>query len=351
MKNIIKNLVSIFSFMFLCVLSVNASATIPKVSIIVPVYNVEKWLPECMDSLVNQTLEDIEIICVNDGSTDNCKNILDEYAKKDKEKFKKERIKVINQENQGVCAARNAGLDIASGEYITFVDSDDYVDTKCYETAYKWAKKDNIDVLQFRHNRVNEKSKIKSSNNSEKNLSDSEVLNLEQFLKKSFSGFVWFKMIKSDIIKDNNIRFMTDISLSEDACFSYMVFPRATRFKIIPGKFYNYRSRPGSAVKKWNKNDYNNRQMISIINHVYNSWKEGNLIKGREHILLEFVIHVVRGKKTNHVDDILKIVDKLNSPEVLSKCSKNCKDEIEKLKKESSENKKINSKKIVKKAA
>lgn len=348
MKKIFLKLLSIFSLMFVFMFNVNVEAECksrPKISIIVPVYNVEKYLPECMDSLINQTLKEIEIICIDDGSIDKSGKILDDYSKKD------ERIKVIHQKNQGVSAARNVGIDISNGEYMTFVDADDYVDPECYETAYKWAIKDDIDVLQFRHNKVNDKSKDKPKNESKDKLSDSDVLNLEQFLKKSFSGFVWFKIIKSDIIKNNNIRFMTDISLSEDACFSYMVFPRATKFKIIPGKFYNYRSRPGSAVKKWNRNDYNNRQMISIINHVYDNWKEGNLIKGREHILLEFVIHIVRGKETKRVDDILKIVNKLNSPKVLSKCSEKCRKEIEKLKKKSSKNRKVDSEKIGKKAA
>ena len=119
----------------------------PKVSIIVPVYNTEPWLRECMDSLVNQTLKEIEIICVDDGSPDNCGKILDEYAKKDT------RIIVIHQKNQGVSAARNAGLDVASGEYITFVDSDDYVDLNTYEKMYNLAKKDEIDILQFKFRR------------------------------------------------------------------------------------------------------------------------------------------------------------------------------------------------------
>ena len=110
----------------------------PKVSVVIPVYKVEPWLRECMDSLVNQTLKDIEIICVDDGSPDSCGAILDEYARKDN------RVKAIHQRNQGVQKARNAGLDIARGEYIALVDSDDYVDLRTYETAYNLAKKDRL---------------------------------------------------------------------------------------------------------------------------------------------------------------------------------------------------------------
>ena len=351
----------LFSFSFMRMINIKIRRKVkingrPKVSIIVPVYNVKKWLPECLDSLINQTLEDIEIICIDDGSTDSSGEILEDYSKKDEERMKKKnnykktknkkgiieeeikgRIKVIHQKKLGVSAARNAGLGIASGEYITFVDSDDYVHPECYKTAYKWARKDNIDIIQFGHNKIYNESQKKIIDISEKDKSDSKVLNLENFLKKIKNEYVWFKMIKSNIIKDNNIRFITDISICEDKCFSFMVFPRATRFKIIPGKFYNYRSRPGSTVKTFDHNDYINRQKKIIINQVYNSWKGGNLIKGREHIFLEFIFCSVVVKDINRVDDILKIVEKLNSPKVLLKCSKKCKDAIQEMKKQTTE--------------
>ena len=98
----------------------------PKVSIIVPVYNVEKYLVRCMESLLNQTLKEIEIILVDDGSPDNCPQMCDEYARRDS------RVKVIHKSNAGLGYARNSGLDVAVGEYIAFVDSDDYVDTSMY---------------------------------------------------------------------------------------------------------------------------------------------------------------------------------------------------------------------------
>ena len=99
-----------------------------KISVIVPVYNVEQYLPQCLDSIINQTYKNLEIICVDDGSPDNSGKILDEYAKKDK------RIKVIHQENQGVSVARNTGLDNATGKYIGFVDPDDWIEADYYET-------------------------------------------------------------------------------------------------------------------------------------------------------------------------------------------------------------------------
>ena len=122
---------------------------------------------------------------------------------------------------------------------------------------------------------------------------------------------------------------MTDISIREDTCFSYMVFPKATRFKIIPGKFYIYRIRPGSACKTYNFKDYKNRQIRLIFTHVYNSWKEGDIIKGREHILFEIIFKIMNINFLKNFDDILKIVYKLNTPEVLSKCSNECKREMQ----------------------
>ncbi len=111
-----------------------------KVSVIVPVYNVEKYLGECLDSLLGQTLQDIEVVAVNDGSTDSCLQVLNEYAAKD------ERIKIINQTNAGVSAARNRGVEQAVGEFVAFVDSDDWVDLDFYEKLYNAAQEENADI-------------------------------------------------------------------------------------------------------------------------------------------------------------------------------------------------------------
>lgn len=113
----------------------------PKVNIIVPVYNVEKYLVRCMESLLNQTLKEIEIILVDDGSPDNCPQMCDEYARRDS------RVKVIHKSNAGLGYARNSGLDVAVGEYIAFVDSDDYVDTSMYATLWNEARASNADVV------------------------------------------------------------------------------------------------------------------------------------------------------------------------------------------------------------
>ena len=114
----------------------------PKVSVIIPVYNVEKYLAKCIESVINQTLTEIEIICVDDGSTDLCPKILDEYASKDK------RIKVIHKENEGYGKTMNIGLDLAQGEYIGLVESDDYILPNMYEILYKKAKENDLDLIK-----------------------------------------------------------------------------------------------------------------------------------------------------------------------------------------------------------
>lgn len=112
-----------------------------KISVIIPVYNAEKFLRQCLDSVLNQTLQNIEVICVNDGSSDKSGSILEEYGKKDN------RIKVIDQGNQGLSGARNAGMKIANGEYLTFVDSDDWIDLDMLELLYTTANKENYDIV------------------------------------------------------------------------------------------------------------------------------------------------------------------------------------------------------------
>ena len=119
------------------------SSKSPELSVIVPVYNCEKYLPACLDSLINQTYNDTEIICVNDGSKDNSLTILKDYENKDK------RIKVIDKPNGGVSSARNTGILASRGNYVTFIDSDDYLDLDLYEKCMQKIKSENADVLAF----------------------------------------------------------------------------------------------------------------------------------------------------------------------------------------------------------
>ena len=177
-----------------------------KVSVIVPIYNVEKYLPKCLDSLVNQTLEDIEIILVNDGSLDNSGKIANEYSKKHKDK-----IIYLEKENGGLSDARNYGIPYATGEYIAFLDSDDYIDIDAYKQMYEKAKKEDADFLECDFIWEYPNKKIIDKRIEYKN--KQEMLAVVRVV-------AWNKLIKKDLIINNNIRFPKGLRY-EDIEFTY----------------------------------------------------------------------------------------------------------------------------------
>ena len=163
-----------------------------KISIIVPVYNTSKDLDKCLNSLVNQSLKEIEIIVINDGSTDNSKEIIDNY----KEKYP-EKIKCFHRENHGISETRNFGIKYATSEYITFIDSDDYIDTSAYETAYNFAKKNNLDIVvwDFYKEYENKQKKVYFK------IVDFDICNIEENpnLLYQINYSPWNKLFKKEI--------------------------------------------------------------------------------------------------------------------------------------------------------
>lgn len=225
-----------------------------KVSIIVPVYNVEKYLDVCMQSLLHQTLYDIEIILVDDESPDNCPYLCDEYAKQDA------RVKVIHKKNGGLGLARNSGMEIATGEYVAFLDSDDYVDLDTYEKLYDIAKKQDLEMLRFGLDRFSEVGSLIGQNHCEdvQILDDSndihqlslciysEPLFKEQ--ERLFSGgSVCVVLFKHSFLTDNHLSFTSEKKmLSEDFVFTYECYKHIKRIGNIPFTFYHYRFNPNS---------------------------------------------------------------------------------------------------------
>ena len=298
----------------------------PKVSVIVPVYKVEPWLRECMDSLVNQTLPEIEIIAVDDGSPDNCGKILDEYADKYKEK-----VKVIHQQNGGVQKARNAGLDAATGEYIALVDSDDYVHPKTYEIAYEYAKKDNVDMLNFKA-RVFDDGHDNHINKID--FSDSKVLSKSEYIKNDISGWVWDNIFKNEIIQKDNIRFIPGIKPADDTCFTYMALGRANRIKSIPATFYNYRIRPSSLSRMSGEEIFiNSRKMFK---YICDSWRSGGVIKNNEQYLITPIVRWSSYWGNAYLEYAQEILNSFGSdiltPENIKKCPDYIQNHIKKLK-------------------
>lgn len=191
------------------------------ISVIIPVYNVEDYLCECVDSVINQTYKNLEIILVDDGSTDSSGKICDDYAEKD------ERISVIHQKNGGLSAARNAGLSKSNGEYIYFLDSDDYVADNTLETLITIAEKDNSDIVFFDAVSFADTPDFTVKQNyirKKKYKTDSGYSVFSLLTKnKDFHSAVPLLFLKKDLLKSNKISFIPDI-LYEDMVFTYQVF-------------------------------------------------------------------------------------------------------------------------------
>jgi len=223
-----------------------------KISVIIPVYNVEEYLKQCLDSIVNQSLNEIEIICINDGSADKSLKILEDYAKNDS------RFVIVSQENCGQGAARNRGLDIAQGEYVVFVDPDDWIEENALEKIYACFKSNDTDVVQFDYKDYNDYTKI------------TKKIDFSKFLKKKFNyeikdgGFyswkeifhkkfkyskftVWSKAYSLKFLRENDIKFPLN-KHGEDDVFSAQVFLETERICYLKDFLYVYRTRKNSAV-------------------------------------------------------------------------------------------------------
>ena len=217
----------------------------PKVSIVVPVYNVERYLARCLDSILSQTLADIEIICINDGSTDESLSILKEYAKRD------DRIVVVSQENKGVSAARNVGIEIAKGEYISFIDSDDWVAPNFIEKLYETAVKNNADISACgiircrKHYKipllVYDKSVVTANYNKKLELADIPTY-----------CYVWNKLYRKEALQNSNIRFETG-RIYEDVLFTPHILYYTKVFATVPDTNYYYYRHKNTIVKTRNK--------------------------------------------------------------------------------------------------
>ena len=218
------------------------------ISIVIPVYNVEKYLPECLDSVVNQTYTNLQIILVDDGSTDNSGKICDEYAEKDS------RITVIHQENQGAGAAKNTGLELIKGDYFSIIDSDDYLEQNYYEKLVCFLQKYKADITQcnFYNLLVNEKIKrqlnFKYSNYK---ISNSKQYLFEMLYDWKYSVF-WNKLFKTSLL-NNSIRFPVSRKI-DDEFFTYKLICNAKKIINIDMPLYNYRMRK-SSVMNVNNND------------------------------------------------------------------------------------------------
>lgn len=245
------------------------------ISVIVPVYNAERYLKECLDSLLNQTYKNIEIICVDDGSTDHSLDILNFYHKKD------DRVKVYTQKNSGPSAARNTALEHAKGDYISFVDADDFLQLNAYEILSECAvQKQKWDLIIFGGNICGSRNeyfeeKLNTSFKQYIECKPGDVI----FKEKAAIPFLWLHFIKKSLLEEpSKIRFDEDISLGEDQIFQFKYVPRAKNVMVIDQKLYNYRITENASLMQF----YNNRKItktechFKIIENVINDWKKNN---------------------------------------------------------------------------
>ena len=219
----------------------------PKVSVIIPVYNTESYLEKCLDSVINQTYKNLEIICINDCSTDNSLNILKRYAVKDK------RIKLIDlPQNEGVSIARNTGLESAEGKFIAFIDPDDWWEYDLVEKALNKIQNENADIVLFCHSEYTN-NKIIPKQEKLKKIKD--ILKGTNYTKYMLdvSVFIWDKIYKKDLIKDAGIRFTEKIHPTEDVLFTLEIFSKNPAIVFLDECLYNYRlNREGSAMNNYN---------------------------------------------------------------------------------------------------
>lgn len=227
-----------------------------KLSIIVPVYNVEKYLPKCLESLIKQTLKDIEIICVNDGSMDNSLAILKEFASKDS------RIKIIDNQHQGVAKTRNTGIEQSTGEYIGFVDSDDYIDIDFFEKLYNSATKSNSDIA------IASILKHKNFFNiyNAKYTKEETAITIQDKIKlcedkKHFFFYAWNKIYHSGFIKENNIKF-SEGQIYEDVMFAIKALYYSNKIISVYGTKYHYIEHENSLTKSKDKTGEKEQDLI-----------------------------------------------------------------------------------------
>ena len=209
---------------------------IPKISLIIPVYNAQDYLKRCLDSAINQTMKEIEFIIVNDGSTDGSLTICKKYAKQDS------RIILINQENYGVAMARNTGILSAKGDYLAFLDSDDYIEKDMLMDMYTKAKQDNSDIVTCQFQHIDDKGIIKYKSNYLEREKDAYFRNI---LAAKYYSVIWNSIYKKDLFINNDIAFPNEIDY-EDVATTYKVFFYATKISILEKVYYNWSFRNDS---------------------------------------------------------------------------------------------------------
>lgn len=295
------------------------------ISVIIPVYNVERFLRKCLDSVINQTYKDLEIIVVDDGSPDNCGVIIDEYAEADS------RIKVIHKPNGGLSAARNDALKIATGDWIAFVDSDDWCELDMYENVVGVAEKENVDIVIFNPFRnYDNREEVLQAFPYEFITEDNDFIHGLQLsaLSKQLTplstrwsqGFPWDKLFKRNLIYDNNLTFDEQVRANEDVIFDIRAFQFAKKVAYVNKTLYHYRYNPNSIGTKYSPDrfeiDKDIYRVLFFMGEEYNlseDYYQGvylrivrNTLLALKRCVFHKLNHISFGRKLRFLDEMLK---------------------------------------------
>ena len=256
-----------------------------KVSVIIPVYNVEKYLAKCLESVINQTYSNLEIILVDDGSTDSSGKICDEFAVQDN------RICVVHKENGGLSSARNAALNIATGEYICFVDSDDFIYENLVVESIEKLEKTNSDVCMFSHFTTDGKSENMQCLPLEKDVYEKEDIQksiLPLFIgqksaeEKPLLGFVWRQVFRRDVIAEQTFKSEREY-YAEDIVFDLEFYLKANRMCVVNKPLYYYRYVETSLSNRYRENLFD--KLVKLLTFKQELVKEHNLVDCEERLL------------------------------------------------------------------
>ena len=247
-----------------------------KISVIIPVYNVEDYIARCLDSCIEQTLYDIEIICVDDGSTDSTPAILDEYAQRD---F---RVRVFHRKNSGVSASRNFGIANSTGRWIMFVDSDDYLDKHACEIVWRETMTNSCEIICHGGFLIPDYPKPESWKYW------AVITRREYYPEFSFTvmeergsnPFLWLQAFSRELLERTGVRFIEGISFGEDLIFQFEIFPYARGVSFIPERFYFYRWYRNGSLMKEAARDLDQRTSMHISNAglIAGYWREHGLL-------------------------------------------------------------------------
>lgn len=286
-----------------------------KITVVVPVYNVEDCLAQCLDSIRSQTLEDIEVVCIDDGSTDDSPSILSKISQRDK------RIRVIAKENGGLSSARNVGIEVASGSYVMFVDSDDYLEANACQTVFEAFEDGSADIITFgakcfpKEDSYPWLEECLSPRNAAYNTFCMDIL----FEERSHP-YVWRSAFSKVFLDSAGLRFREDVRFGEDQVFHFMAYPRAGGVRFLSDKLYNYRVARQNSLMNMSEASIERKILhhIKIIDVILADWEEqGWLCMHREQMIgwaLEFVLLDVYRSGGARTDELLQLLGRTLAP-------------------------------------